>query len=135
MTAISRRRHDGLRSVGLVAILSAAGIAACDPTGSAVFAVNESDHDMIVVVQAGLAPNGRRVPAHTQGPVYNTFSPPGEHWSVTLYDASCQALMEFPIRSNGSTVHIRSDGGATLELEDQFVAGIDTAPLAEADCP
>jgi hypothetical protein len=117
-------------------VLSAVATAACDPTGSAVIAINESDHDVVVSVRAGSAAS-KSVPAHTQGTVYNTFGgPEGQGWSVVVFDALCQRLAVFPIRTNGSTIHIGPDGKVALEPGDpKFVAGADYVTMADARCP
>lgn len=136
MTAGSRRSRRRFRSVVLLPILAAVATAACDSTGSAVAAINESDHDVVVDVRAGAGMPSKSVPAHTQGTVFNTFGGPEGHWSVVVFDGSCRRLAEFPIQTNGSMIHIHPDGEVAFEPGDPtFVAGIDVASLADAQCP
>jgi len=137
--AVIRRLRDGLRSIVLASILSAVAIAACDPTGSSVIALNQSDSDVVVLVNAGGPTGSKNVPAHTQGTVFNTFASPGgqgAQWSVVVFDDACERLIEFPIRTNGSAIHIDPTGKVTFEPGDPtFAVGLDVVTLDDASCP
>ena len=136
--AVIRRLRDGLRSIVLAVILSAVAIAACDPTGSSVIVLNQSDSDVVVLVNAGGPTGSKNVPAHTQGTVFNTFGSPGQgaQWTVVVFDDACERLIEFPIQTNGSAIHIDPNGNVTFEPGDPtFAVGLDVVTLDDASCP
>ena len=125
------------RPLVLLAALSlGATVAACDPSGSEMSVVNESDQDLVVRAQTDFGTWSKAVPGRTRGTLFNSFSGTTKDTSiVVVFDGSCGRITEIPFE-NGGQVHVDADGAITMEaFEWRGAAGLTMATLADQTCP
>ena len=124
------------RPLVLLAALSLGTTEACDPSGSEMSVVNESDHDLVVRAQTDFGTWSKAVPGRTRGTLFNSFSGTTKDTSiVVVFDGSCGRITEIPFE-NGGQVHVDADGAITMEaFEWRGAAGLTMATLADQTCP
>jgi hypothetical protein len=123
------------RPTVLLAALCLGITAACDNSGSALFVVNEWDQAVMLRPVVGSGRGSKLVPPMTSGTVFNTFGGAQKGWTVVVFDARCARLAEIPMKTNGMTVHIGSDGTLTTEPGQlPLPSGVQHATLADGTC-
>ena len=121
----------------LLAALSLGATVACDPSGSEMSVVNESDQDLVVRAETDFGTWSKAVPARSRGTLFNSFSGTNKDTSiVVVFDSSCRRIAEIPFK-NGGQVHLGADGAITMEGFEWrgAAAGLTMATLADQKCP
>jgi hypothetical protein len=124
-----RSRSPRTRRIALTGIAFAAVTAGCvigESPGSQVWAVNESDQDVVVTSQ--LHGGSYVLPSHTFGKMFDSYADPDD--DILVFDDECHPLATLPLKVALETVHISVSGVPDLTGDDPGVvpAGVGRAP-------